>query len=146
MHFYRNFWGAIYIPFFVRLPVTNAWNCHSLYTAFSSNVGTWGMWHWACSSFLSLYKPCDSEISFSKVSTEDSSLDIYLLLKRAINKIECMLLHSTNACPNCAKWLWSWRGRFKQVAIFFFAPSLLNVYHLPLERSVILHLNKSIKH
>ena len=45
-----SFWGAIYIPFFVRLPVPNAWNCHSLYTAFSSNVG--GMW--ACSLFLSL--------------------------------------------------------------------------------------------
>ena len=44
-----SFWGAIYIPFFVRLPVTNAcqWNCHS----FSSNVGAWGMW--ACSLFLS---------------------------------------------------------------------------------------------
>ena len=26
-----SFWGAIYIPFFVRLPVPNAWNCHSLY-------------------------------------------------------------------------------------------------------------------
>ena len=36
--------------FSVRLPVTNAWNCHSLYTAFSSNVGAWGMW--ACSLFL----------------------------------------------------------------------------------------------
>ena len=35
----------------VRLPVTNAWNCHSLYTAFSSNVGAWGMW--AFSLFLS---------------------------------------------------------------------------------------------
>ena len=46
-----SFWGAIYIPFFVRLPVHNAWNCHSLYTAFSSNVGAWGMW--ACSLFLS---------------------------------------------------------------------------------------------
>ena len=46
-----SFWGAIYIPFFVRLLVTNAWNCHSLYTAFSSNVGAWGMW--ACSLFLS---------------------------------------------------------------------------------------------
>ena len=46
-----SFWGAIYIPFFVRLPVTNAWNCHSLYTVFSSNVGAWGMW--ACSLFLS---------------------------------------------------------------------------------------------
>ena len=40
-------------PFFVPLPVANAWNCHSLYTAFSSNVGAWGMW--ACSLFLSLY-------------------------------------------------------------------------------------------
>ena len=48
-----SFWGAIYIPFFVRLPVPNAWNCLSLYTAFSSNVGAWGMW--ACSLFLSLY-------------------------------------------------------------------------------------------
>ena len=47
-----SFWGAIYVPFFVRLPVTTAWNCHSLYTAFSSNVGAWGMW--ACSLFLSL--------------------------------------------------------------------------------------------
>ena len=49
-----SFWGEIYIPFFVRLPVPNAWNCHSLYslyTAFSSNVGAWGMW--ACSLFLS---------------------------------------------------------------------------------------------
>ena len=46
------FWGAIYIPFFVRLPIPNAWNWHSLYTAFSSNVGAWGMW--ACSLFLSL--------------------------------------------------------------------------------------------
>ena len=49
-----SFWGTIYVPFFVRLPVTNSWNCHSLYTAFSSNVGAWGMW--ACSLFLSFYK------------------------------------------------------------------------------------------
>ena len=62
MHFYRKcwfgpFWGAIHIPFFVRLPVTNAWNCHSLYTAFSSNVGAWGIW--ACSLFLS-YSICSN--------------------------------------------------------------------------------------
>ena len=44
-----SFWGAIYIPFYVWLPVTNAWNCNSLYTAFSSNVGVWGTW--ACSLF-----------------------------------------------------------------------------------------------
>ena len=24
-----SFWRAIYIPFFLRLPVNNAWNCHS---------------------------------------------------------------------------------------------------------------------
>ena len=48
-----SFWGVIYIPRFVRLPVPKAWNCHSLYTAFSSNVGAWDMW--ACSLFLSLY-------------------------------------------------------------------------------------------
>ena len=40
--------------FSVRLPVINAWNyCQSLYTAFSENVGAWGMW--ACSLFLFLY-------------------------------------------------------------------------------------------
>ena len=38
--------------FSVRLPLTNAWHCHSLYTAFSSNGGTWGMWD--CSLFLSV--------------------------------------------------------------------------------------------
>ena len=37
--------------FSVRLPITNAWNCHMLYTAFSSNVWASGMW--ACSLFLS---------------------------------------------------------------------------------------------
>ena len=37
--------------FSVQFPVTNAWNCHSLYTAFSNNVGAWGIW--ACSLFLS---------------------------------------------------------------------------------------------
>ena len=30
-------------PLFCPMPVNNAWNCHSLYTAFSSNVGAWGM-------------------------------------------------------------------------------------------------------
>ena len=69
MHFYRKCWfkeqfislsnfGQNYFVqlrwkwFSVRLPITNAWNCHSLYTAFPSNVGAWGMW--ACSLFLSL--------------------------------------------------------------------------------------------
>ena len=61
-----SFWGAIYVPFFVRLPVTNAWNCHSLYKAFSSNVGAWGMW--ACSLFLSLkmcYMKCFRNVNIS---------------------------------------------------------------------------------
>ena len=48
--------------FSVRLPFTNAWNCHSLYTAFSSKVGAWGMW--ACSLFLSLM-PVISVMTFS---------------------------------------------------------------------------------
>ena len=38
--------------FSVWLPVTNALNCHSLYTAYFCNIGAWGMW--ACSLFLSL--------------------------------------------------------------------------------------------
>ena len=54
MHFYRKCWFDPFEEQFIsplsRLPVTNAWNCHS-YTAFSSNVGAWGMW--ACSLFLS---------------------------------------------------------------------------------------------
>ena len=37
--------------FSVWLPVTNAWNWHTLYSAFSGNVGAWGMY--ACSLFLS---------------------------------------------------------------------------------------------
>ena len=76
MHFYRKCWfdlfkeqfisllnfGQNYFVqlrwnwFSVRLPLTNAWNCHLLYTAFSSNGGAWGMW--ACSLFLS-YAPND---------------------------------------------------------------------------------------
>ena len=39
--------------FSVGLLLTNAWNCHSLYTAFSSNVEAWVMW--ACSLFLLFY-------------------------------------------------------------------------------------------
>ena len=58
MHFYRKCWFDPYISFFVRLPVTDAWNCQSLYTAFSSNVGAWGMW--ACSLFLSFDTPSDT--------------------------------------------------------------------------------------
>ena len=56
VHFNRKCWliflrSNLY-PLFFRLPVPNAWNCHLSYTAFSSNVGAWGMW--ACSLFLSL--------------------------------------------------------------------------------------------
>ena len=40
-----------YLWFSLRLPVTYAWNCLSLYTAFSRNGGAWSMW--ACSLFLS---------------------------------------------------------------------------------------------
>ena len=57
-----SFWGAIYIPFFVRLTVPNAWNCHSLYTAFSSNVGAWGVW--ACSLFLSFFTKPQKILNF----------------------------------------------------------------------------------
>ena len=55
-----SFWGAIYIPFFVRLPITNAWNCHSLYTAFSSTVGAWGLW--ASSLFLSFISSASPDL------------------------------------------------------------------------------------
>ena len=70
MHFYRKCWfdpfeEQFISPFFVRLPVPNAWNCHSLYTAFSSNVGAWGMW--ACSLFLSFSNKMN--LSFSKFCT-----------------------------------------------------------------------------
>ena len=67
-----SFWGAIYIPFFVRLPVPHAWNCHSLYTTFLSNVGAWGMW--ACSHFLSfclcgVYRPTREFFTYIEMST-----------------------------------------------------------------------------
>ena len=39
--------------FSVRLPVTNAWNWYSLYSAFSGNVRAWG--NWAFSLFLSFF-------------------------------------------------------------------------------------------
>ena len=42
----------IWLWFSVRLPITVAWHCHSLYAAFSSNVGVCSMW--ACSLFLLL--------------------------------------------------------------------------------------------
>ena len=71
MHFYRKCWFDLFKKQFISLlnfdqnyfvqlkwnwfsvwlPVTNSWNCHSLYTAFSRNVGAWGMW--ACPLFLS---------------------------------------------------------------------------------------------
>ena len=52
LNFRQNYFVQLrWIWFSVWLPVTNAWNCHTLYTAFSSNVGAWGMW--ACSLFLS---------------------------------------------------------------------------------------------
>ena len=43
--------------FSVQLPVANAWNYASFFTAFSGNVGAWGMW--ACSLFLSFFKILD---------------------------------------------------------------------------------------
>ena len=54
--------------FLVRLSVTNAWNCHSLYTAFSSNVGAWGMW--ACSLFLSFQMILRSCTQWMKLSND----------------------------------------------------------------------------
>ena len=91
MHFYRKCWFDLlkeqFISlwtlaklfcatqmnwFSVRLPVTNAWNCHSLYTAFSSNVGAWNMW--ACSIFLS-WNHCS-------ISHSMTSLSIFSLSKK----------------------------------------------------------------
>ena len=70
-----SFWGAIYIPFFVQLPVPNAWNCHSLYTAFSSNVGAWGMW--ACSLFLSFF-------------TNEKNINFWVIFIISCNRIRCV--------------------------------------------------------
>ena len=53
LNFGQNYFVQLrWIWFSVRLPLTNAWNCHSLYTAFSSNGGAWGMW--ACLSFINI--------------------------------------------------------------------------------------------
>ena len=72
-----SFWGAIYIPFFVLLPLTDAWNCHSLCTAFSSNVGAWGMW--ACSLFLSFLKSIMVTLN-AKIKRNQNTL-FYLMLQ-----------------------------------------------------------------
>ena len=77
MHFYRKcwfLWSNLYpfvtlakiilcnsdeTGFLFRLPLTDAWNCHLLYTAFSSNGRAWGMR--AYSLFLSFFfgvTPC----------------------------------------------------------------------------------------
>ena len=94
MHFYRKCWFGLFKEqfifllnfgqnyfvqlgwnwFFVRLPVTNAWNCHSLYTAFSSNVGAWGMW--ACSLFLS----CNMDFNDTYVILHRVSFNQHLVL------------------------------------------------------------------
>ena len=81
-----SFWGAIYIPFFVRWPIPNAWNCHSLYTAFSSNVGAWGMW--ACSLFLSF-------ASTEKLNLNFAPWGAYMFLKH-IKWGRCNYMHKLN--------------------------------------------------
>ena len=54
-HFYPfEVWPKLFCATQMNLVhVTNAWKRHSVYTAFTSNVGAWGMW--ACSLFLSLW-------------------------------------------------------------------------------------------
>ena len=126
-----SFWGAINFPFFVRLPVTNAWNCHSMYTAFSSNVGAWGMW--ACSLFLSfilyfwlyytgstdsdvsvtsrqrypssgsLGRPCPSLEGTTEVAVPDSMVMEGYALTEGQHPWQCSLLSTcTNSWPvNC---------------------------------------------
>ena len=79
-----SFWGAIYIPCFVRLPVPKAWNCHSLYTAFSSNVGAWGMW--ACSLFLSLEHKAKSKDYWFLVLLNGNDTRLYIFDMLHTNK------------------------------------------------------------
>ena len=86
-----SFWGAIYIPFFVRLPVPNAWNCHSLYTAFSGNVGAQGMW--ACSLFLSL------KVFWARLN--ESTLE---LIKCPCNILQISLRLPAAGCHNKLGW------------------------------------------
>ena len=89
MHFYRKCWFDLFKEqfislfnfsqnyfaqlrqnwFSVRLPVTNAWICLSLYTAFSSNVEAWGMW--ACSLFLSFLSELQTSVFCAHVSIPD---------------------------------------------------------------------------
>ena len=84
-----SFWGAIYIPFFD----TNAWNCHSLYTAFSSNVGAWGML--ACSLFLSLSYETTTSLIFwmCDLDSFESSKKMFVIFFYCGNKrsqFECL--------------------------------------------------------
>ena len=71
--------------FFVPLPVTNAWNCHLLYTAFSSNVGAWGMW--ACALFLS----CNMDFNDAYVILHRVSFNQHLVLVLTVNLFSFMI-------------------------------------------------------
>ena len=78
-------------PFFVRLPVANAWNCHSLYTAFSSNVGAWGMW--ACSLFLSYKYVFNIENDLSILSKDYIPHPYLISVWNGGDQIVCPLIH-----------------------------------------------------
>ena len=158
-----SFWGAIYIPCFVRLPVPKAWNCHSLYTAFSSNVGAWGMW--ACSLFLSLVlhlkklkslSPKDACAKFGwnwpSASGEDfliSSMYFrYFVINSPWKRAKHFIWTILNPCHLpvrllCAKFDWNWPSGSGEedflISSMFF--SLFRNY-LPLEKGGALYLNK----
>ena len=71
LNFAQNYFVQLRWNWFsVWLPVLNAWNCHSLYTAFSSNVGAWGMW--ACS------------LSFMRSASYERTLILYASIRKAL--------------------------------------------------------------
>ena len=98
--------------FSVRLPVTNACNRHSLYTAFFSNVRVWGMW--ACSIFFSF---------------------IYLSLEKGVD-LHWNKLESNAFCQVWVKltqWLKFFFSNFVNTFLLFHN-------HISLEKSVALYL------
>ena len=79
--------------FSVQLPFNNAWNCHLLYTTFSSNVGAWGMW--ACSLFLSfirfIYTNCDHLYMYELISKNKHAVYVYTVSWKVSCKCESLV-------------------------------------------------------
>ena len=122
-----SFWGAIYIPFFVRLPVTNAWNCHALYTHILKQCWIVG------------------NVSLLTLSFILCKIWLTVLIYHHSGSLECFLAHMSQRL----KWgfsgqnlsvvrrcCWRWRGR-KLFTISISFPEPLGQFQPNLAQSIV---------